>query len=503
MAIRRKRRGGLGGILRPRKGQGLPPTSQSTSRNITKPTTVAKSDKPSPQAEAVNQIAQTRVEVVEGIVNPIENKFEITTNEGSVSVDIPSSLPYIRNPYPDEVGFNPSKHYSSDGTNIKFQGKYPENFLTFENIDVTDLQSIKTANVSFNFIVQLIDGTTTELWTSPIFLNELKSEHQSNNPYRTKNTVTVAKVDMSFIRGYGTQTKFDIPEQYAEVKITNTVDTKQDVLAHINWLVSSEESLRQVASLGGWNLETTERLGFDHDAELLSLDGAETDQSSQEANTSSEIAESTEPITTTTETESETTNSPVNNLFPPFGVAGVFSNETRTYQGNGSTYRWSTGSIFKFFGNRGDDSGRWIKIGDETNTEPTTSTFIPKYNLPSNGGSKIICGELYRQGFLSKKVWEADQRFGKELFKTHPRIMLGYTFWARNVVKYMRNNPHNTKKLYRICKPWTEHMAYRMGISEKDNILGNITQKLGYIFSLIVYNIHQIKWGKVGFSYGK
>ena len=81
--------------------------------------------------------------------------------------------------------------------------------------------------------------------------------------------------------------------------------------------------------------------------------------------------------------------------------------------------------------------------------------------------------------------------------------MLGYTFWARNVVKYMRNNPHNTKKLYRICKPWTEHMAYRMGISEKDNILGNITQKLGYIFSLIVYNIHQIKWGKVGFSYGK
>ena len=46
-------------------------------------------------------------------------------------------------------------------------------------------------------------------------------------------------------------------------------------------------------------------------------------------------------------------------------------------------------------------------------------------------------------------------------------------------------------------------MAYRMGISEKDNILGNITQKLGYIFSLIVYNIHQIKWGKVGFSYGK
>ena len=81
MAIRRKRRGGLGGILRPRKGQGLPPTSQSTSRNITKPTTAAKSAKPSPQAEAVNQIAQTRVDVGEGIVNPIENKFEITKLE--------------------------------------------------------------------------------------------------------------------------------------------------------------------------------------------------------------------------------------------------------------------------------------------------------------------------------------------------------------------------------------------------------------------------------------
>lgn len=120
-----------------------------------------------------------------------------------------------------------------------------------------------------------------------------------------------------------------------------------------------------------------------------------------------------------------------------------------------------------------------------TNTTQTNSTTsnLPIGNITmgtlgnSFGGGKIICGELYRQGFLSEEVWEADQEFGKLLFKTHPRVMLGYTFWARNVVKYMKENPSHTKYLYRIFKPWTEQMAYTMGISNKYNIVGSVTQK--------------------------
>ncbi len=149
------------------------------------------------------------------------------------------------------------------------------------------------------------------------------------------------------------------------------------------------------------------------------------------------------------------------------------------------------------------------EMSNKTRAATTTTTPPPTYTLPNLGfgglgnigntsysGGKIICGELYRQGFLSEEVWEADQRFGKELYQSNPRISLGYVFWAREVVKYMKNNPNHTKYLYRICKPWTEHMAYKMGISKKRNIVGNITQKIGYVYSLIVYNYYQLKWGR-------
>lgn len=115
-------------------------------------------------------------------------------------------------------------------------------------------------------------------------------------------------------------------------------------------------------------------------------------------------------------------------------------------------------------------------------------------------GTKIICGELYRQGFLSEKIWAADQEFGKLLYKSHPRVMLGYTYWARNVVKYMKNNPSHTKYLYKVCKPWTEHMSYVMGITTKRNVVGNVTQKIGYVYSIIVYNYYQLKWGMFKFT---
>jgi hypothetical protein len=186
------------------------------------------------------------------------------------------------------------------------------------------------------------------------------------------------------------------------------------------------------------------------------------------------------------------------------------ANELRTK--DGKQYKWN-GRRRGIFGNRGSDNGTWIAIGDTTPTQSTTTPTIPSnFTLPNGGfggitmgnfpsgnsysGGKIICGELYRQGFLSEEVWEADQRFGKELFKTNPRISLGYVFWAREVVKYMKNNPNHTKYLYKICKPWTEHMAYKMGISKKRNIVGNLTQKIGYVYSLIVYNYYQLKWGR-------
>lgn len=49
-----------------------------------------------------------------------------------VQVENESSLPYVRNPYPVEIGTDPSGNYTADGGGIKLTGKYDENFLTFK-----------------------------------------------------------------------------------------------------------------------------------------------------------------------------------------------------------------------------------------------------------------------------------------------------------------------------------------------------------------------------------
>ena len=107
----------------------------------------------------------------------------------------------------------------------------------------------------------------------------------------------------------------------------------------------------------------------------------------------------------------------------------------------------------------------------------------------SGGGNKIICNELYTQGFLSEELWDADERYGEILFENDPKAIIGYQMWARNVVKYMRNNPQNTKYLYRVLKPWTEYMGYEMGIINKQNYIGKTIHTLGKYYSYLVFNL--------------
>jgi hypothetical protein len=126
-------------------------------------------------------------------------------------------------------------------------------------------------------------------------------------------------------------------------------------------------------------------------------------------------------------------------------------------------------------------------FGNITIPEITVPTF---YNGGSGGGQKIICNELYRQGFLSEKLWDADERYGEIMFDKNPKLVIGYQMWARRVVKYMRNNPNNTKLAYWLFKPWTEYMGYKMGVIEKPTTIGRLTNWLGTHFSYIVFDLY-------------
>ncbi len=341
------------GILRPRKGQTRPSKSESqTKQEKTNSNIISET----------SAFAPPTVSLVPPNV-----------------VSTESSLPYLRNPYPDEVGIDPSSNYTREGGNIRLTGKYSENYLDFNDVDINGIESCE--GTSFNFLVQFEDGT---LHTSPLFLSELQSENSSANPYRNKNTVSVLTLDSNFLSGYGTQDIFDIPEQYAEVKVGDTLNSRKDILYHIDWLCSSGDTLKKANELGSWNVETTEELGFDHAEALDILNGEEPVKEGGTVGQS--IGTSEEPVVTTDDSsDSLTTNTPVDDVYPPFGYRGVRRGEVKTWT-DGNDYIWKKGR--KRFGRRGSDNGRWVLIQDDTTTSNTNSPGPAPSGRPSGGSGR-------------------------------------------------------------------------------------------------------------------
>ena len=101
---------------------------------------------------------------------------------------------------------------------------------------------------------------------------------------------------------------------------------------------------------------------------------------------------------------------------------------------------------------------------------------------------KIICNELYNQGYLPQNIWNADEKYGNMMFDKDPTLVLGYMMWARGVVKFMKEKPKYNKWIYMVVKPWSEHMAYEMGELSNDNFIGKIIHNVGKHYSYYVYN---------------
>lgn len=113
---------------------------------------------------------------------------------------------------------------------------------------------------------------------------------------------------------------------------------------------------------------------------------------------------------------------------------------------------------------------------------------------------KIICNELYNQGFLPQHIWNADEIYGEMMYGKDPRLVLGYMMWARNVVKYMKAKPQNTKWIYMMVKPWTEHMAYEVGTLPKDNWIGKLIHSVGKQYCYYVYDKQMSKRNKLSWQ---
>jgi hypothetical protein len=128
-----------------------------------------------------------------------------------------------------------------------------------------------------------------------------------------------------------------------------------------------------------------------------------------------------------------------------------------------------------------------------------TPTYCSTFNIDigdvgsgswgGGSGPKIICNLLYSQGFLSKEIWEADEKFGRLMLRKNKEVLFGYLTWAKPVVRFLTKNPQYSKYLYFVSKPWNEHMAYTMGVLPKDNKIGKIIHYIGSKFSILIYKV--------------
>lgn len=105
----------------------------------------------------------------------------------------------------------------------------------------------------------------------------------------------------------------------------------------------------------------------------------------------------------------------------------------------------------------------------------------PSTNSNGFGGmGTVICTELYRQGFMDRKTFLLDVKYGIEIYTKRPDIYRGYRYMADPIVEMMKISSVFTKMVAVLLTPWAKHMA-----GEK-NVTGAITETVGKIICGLV-----------------
>ena len=152
------------------------------------------------------------------------------------------------------------------------------------------------------------------------------------------------------------------------------------------------------------------------------------------------------------------------------------------------------------------DTQSWLQSG--TNCACTYNCNVNNTSYNCNCAcncSKIVCADLYEKGLMSPTIWAADQAYGQQLRKTDKRVYRGYIRWARIVTAWMNAKGPDfmywienesrrkieqqiamTEMALKIGTPWSEHMAYLMGVLKEDNEMGRILMNIGKVICRVV-----------------
>tara|TARA_R100001086_G_scaffold208402_1_gene124192 strand:- start:180 stop:1613 length:1434 start_codon:yes stop_codon:yes gene_type:complete len=99
-----------------------------------------------------------------------------------------------------------------------------------------------------------------------------------------------------------------------------------------------------------------------------------------------------------------------------------------------------------------------------------------KVNVAKEEGSKVLCTELHAQGLLPDDIYEADAEYAKRI---PLKVVRGYHFWGKPLASKMKGSEVVTTVLNPFITAWAYHMAYKMGVTKKRCLFGNLLEIVG------------------------
>jgi hypothetical protein len=159
-------------------------------------------------------------------------------------------LQNLRNSYPAVTNTDVSAYYEDKGEYIRRYGVDKNNayidLFNYQIDKIRTLDPIKYPYVDFAFILQFVDEENgfIEEWTSAPFKKLLEEAKKEKNPYFNKHTVAVIPIDYGDLKNHHRKNKLVIGEKYAEVEITKTISTIEDMILHIQWLTVFTDQFR-------------------------------------------------------------------------------------------------------------------------------------------------------------------------------------------------------------------------------------------------------------------
>jgi hypothetical protein len=167
------------------------------------------------------------------------------------------------NNYPaNETGIPKSNFVSTRLDNIILRGVYEENEATYPLLDPVKANIVPIPETNFRFIINLGEPTA---YTSQGMYDDLIKAYNERNPWFSIRTVPNVNLDLFFLTQYHKKNKFKITEAYSETEIITTLDTPEDILTYVDWLVSRDVGdieLKAIDELGSWEYVPDEDLGI-------------------------------------------------------------------------------------------------------------------------------------------------------------------------------------------------------------------------------------------------